>query len=84
MPLENNTGWIGNLAGQLAGQIGGGGDAGVMKQILDVLYKILNILDKDDKNTGDMVFPIYIGGELLDEIIVKQQQLREIRTNGRG
>src|SRR5690606_489704 len=25
MPLENNTGWINNLAGQIAGQMGGDG-----------------------------------------------------------
>ncbi len=49
MPLENNTGWINNLAGQIANQMGGQSNVndesvGLLKQIVDVLLKILNAL----------------------------------------
>ena len=40
MPLENNTGWIDNLAGQIAGKIGKNNDnetLGILKQILKAL-----------------------------------------------
>ena len=35
-------------------------------------------------NTGDIVIPVYIGGNMLDEIIVNAQQRSNLRSGGRG
>ena len=32
---------------------------------------------------GDIVIPVYIGGDQLDEVIVTQEQLRNFRSGGR-
>lgn len=45
MPLENNTGWINNLAGQIAGQMGDSGGAG-SQMIIEVLLMILAAIEK--------------------------------------
>ena len=34
-------------------------------------------------NTGDIVIPVYIGGSLLDEVIVNAQQRANLRSGGR-
>lgn len=62
MPLENNTGWIDNLAGKISAIIGqqGTGAGG-----------------------GDITIPVYIGTDMIDEIIVKAEQMRNIRNNRR-
>lgn len=57
MPLENNTGWISNLAGQIANQMGGGQSntsdesVKVLREIVDVLLRILNALLNNDSET---------------------------------
>lgn len=50
MPLENNTGWINNLAGQIAGQMGGGvsQDSDLLQRIIDILLRILDALLSND------------------------------------
>ena len=56
MPLENNTGWINNLAGQIANQMGGTSSANdesvtILREIVDVLLQILNALLNNDHET---------------------------------
>ena len=34
-------------------------------------------------NTGDIVIPVYLGGNLLDEVIVNAQQRANLRSGGR-
>lgn len=56
MPLENNTGWINNLAGQIAGQMGGQSSTNdesvtILREIVDVLLQILNALLNNDHET---------------------------------
>ncbi|WP_336822939.1 hypothetical protein [Sporosarcina sp. USHLN248] len=48
MPLENNTGWISNLAGQIAGQMGDTGGAG-SEMIVEVLLMILAAIEKQNQ-----------------------------------
>lgn len=54
MPLENNTGWITNLAGQIAGQMGpqqSGGNEHLLQKVIDILLKILDALLNNDSET---------------------------------
>jgi len=62
MPLENNTGWITQLADKIAVSISGNQMA---------------------MAGGDTVIPIYLDGNMLDEIIVNAQRRRTVRSNGR-
>lgn len=55
MPLENNTGWINNLAGQIAAQIGGNESSISNNEILDILRQILKAVS--DQN-GDLIIKI--------------------------
>ncbi len=83
MPLENNTGWINNLAGQIANQMGGSGGSSD-SVMADILHKILQAIEKlKDQIGSDVTIPVYIGSEMIDEVIVTAQQMRSIRTNRR-
>lgn len=83
MPLENNTGWINNLAGQIANQMGGPGGSSD-SVMADILHKILQAIEKlKDQMGSDVTIPVYIGSEMIDEVIVTAQQMRSIRTNRR-
>lgn len=72
MPLENNTGWINNLAGQIAGQIGGGQSNAsdesvtILREIVDVLLQILNALMNNDSETV-----IKVGETELGKVVAK-------------
>lgn len=56
MPLENNTGWIRDLAGQITEQMNTGiGDRDLLQRIADLLLQILNALLT---NNGDIVLKI--------------------------
>ncbi len=56
MPLENNTGWIRDLAGQITEQMNTGiGDRDLLQRIADLLLQILNALLS---NNGDIVLKI--------------------------
>lgn len=68
MPLENNTGWISNLAGQIAGQIGGNSDTGSRNEgMIAILQMILQAI-KDQ--SGDTI--VKIGNDVeLARVIAK-------------
>ncbi|WP_395152280.1 phage tail tape measure protein [uncultured Allofournierella sp.] len=44
---------------------------------------ITDALGKLSGNTGDIVIPVYLGGNLLDEVIVNAQQRANLRSGGR-
>lgn len=75
MPLENNTGWITNLAGQIAGQMGpqnqGGGD---MQKVVDVLLKILDALLNSDSETVLKIGETEFGRATIKAINSTQRQ----------
>lgn len=50
MPLENNTGWINNLAGQIAGQMGGSSGELQSQGIIEVLFMILAALERQNQS----------------------------------
>ncbi|MGF3065767.1 hypothetical protein ACQV2Q_00010 [Facklamia sp. P12950] len=49
------------------------------KQISDALSKI----NLTSENTGDIVIPVYLGGTLLDEVIVNASMRKNLRSGGR-
>ncbi|MNP60629.1 hypothetical protein D3C76_1557290 [compost metagenome] len=60
MPLENNTGWISELAGKLAGAMSGGGGSGDLTLMIDgsVIGKVaLNQLKKMQRSGGMTLIP---------------------------
>lgn len=71
MPLENNTGWIDNLAGKISSKIGGIGN----NEILEVLKQILKIISEMD---GDLIFNI--DGDTFARIAIKQLNKRRRAT----
>ena len=59
---------------------GGGRDADSTTSIVSAIREALN---GQGTNSGDIVIPVYIGGNALDEIIVTAQQRMNLRSGGR-
>ncbi|MFL0245530.1 hypothetical protein [Candidatus Clostridium stratigraminis] len=55
MPLENNTGWINNLAGQISAQIDSNNTGTGNREIIDILKQILKTLSGQ---SGDLIIKI--------------------------
>lgn len=57
----------------------GGADltAGIVAALKDVLG------DQKGGQQGDLVIPVYLGNQLLDEVIVTAQQRMSLRSGGR-
>lgn len=59
-------------------------DNGVMKEgLFDITSAIAEVLSQMNGQSGDIVIPIYLGGTMLDEIIVNAQQRMNLRSGGR-
>ena len=43
----------------------------------------LSNIDLKAEESGDIVIPVYLGGTLLDEVIVNASQRRNLRSGGR-
>jgi TP901 family phage tail tape measure protein len=43
-----------------------------------------NSLDNNPNNSGDIIIPVYIGGSMIDEIVVKAQDRRKLRSGGKA
>lgn len=48
-----------------------------------IVTAISDALKGISRNTGDIVIPVYLGGNLLDEVIVNAQQRANLRSGGR-
>ena len=59
---------------------GGGRDADSTTSIVSAIREALN---GQGTNSGDIVIPVYIGGNALDEVIVTAQQRMNLRSGGR-
>ena len=59
---------------------GGGRDADSTTSIVSAIREALN---GHGTNSGDIVIPVYIGGNALDEVIVTAQQRMNLRSGGR-
>jgi len=59
-------------------------DGGNMKDSLSgIPAAISDILSQMNGQRGDIVIPIYLGGTMLDEVIVNAQQRTNLRSGGR-
>ena len=57
---------------------GSGSDSSTLSALL---YGIQEIAAGDD--SGDIVIPVYLGGTMLDEVIINAQQRANLRSGGR-
>ena len=79
MPLENNTGWINNLAGQIAGQMGGTSNQSnhndeLLQRIIDILLRILDALLNNDGETVLKIGETELGRATIKAINNVQRQ----------
>lgn len=51
--------------------------------ISGIVSAITDALNKFSPNGGDVVIPIYLGGTMLDEVVVNAQQRANLRSGGR-
>ena len=51
--------------------------SGITGAITDALSRM------NSQGSGDIVIPVYLGGNLLDEVIVDAQQRMNLRSGGR-
>lgn len=47
------------------------------------IESLVNKLTTSNQNQGDLIIPVYLGGTLLDEVIVNAQMRQNIRSGGR-
>lgn len=67
------------MAGQSTAAVSGGSDTAM----LGSLTKALTTAMTGNQQTGDIVIPVYVGGDLLDEIVVTAQQRMNLKSGGR-
>lgn len=67
-----------NMAGstEMSSTVNGTGIAGLASVITDAIHDVTG-------QTGDIVIPVYLGGTMLDEVIVNAQQRANLRSGGR-
>ena len=84
-----NNGMILNsptIFGMSGNKLLGGGDAGQeavvgVQSLMDMIQSAVGGMQMAD--TGNITIPVYIGGNLIDEMIVTAQQRRALRSGGR-
>ena len=84
-----NNGMILNsptIFGMSGNKLLGGGDAGPeavvgVQSLMDMIQSAVGSMQIAD--TGNITIPVYIGGNLIDEMIVTAQQRRALRSGGR-
>ena len=40
------------------------------------------IMNRNENNEGDIVIPVYVGGNAIDEIVVRAEERRKLRSGG--
>ena len=59
------------------------GSVGTAESLSGIASAITEALGQMNHPNGDIVIPIYLGGTMLDEIIVNAQQRTNLRSGGR-
>ena len=85
-----NNGMILNsptIFGASGNRLLGGGEAGPeavvgVSSLMDMIQKAVSSTQMGD--SGDITIPVYIGGNLIDELIVTAQQRQALRSGGRA
>ena len=67
-------------AGQMA--FAGGGSVS-SADLSSLVGAIIEAVGGASGNNGDIVIPVYLGGTMLDEVIVNAQQRANLRSGGR-
>ena len=67
-------------AGQMA--MAGGGSVS-SADLSSLVGSIREAVSGASDNNGDIVIPVYLGGTMLDEVIVNAQQRANLRSGGR-
>ena len=81
---------------QLNGKFLGGGEAGsetvvgtkslmsmIKSSVYDAFKELASMLKNYDTNGGDIIIPVYIGNEMIDEMIVTATNRKDYRSGGR-
>ena len=53
------------------------------EKMSEMLTTITSAMQKEKGDSGDLVIPVYLGGTLLDEVIISAQQRANLRSGGR-
>ena len=61
----------------------GTGTAAQPEGISGMLSAITSAIENIKADSGDIVIPVYLGGTILDEVIVSAQQRANLRSGGR-
>ena len=69
-------------AGQLAMAGGGAVSSADLSSLVGAIKDAVNSVG-DNGGSGDIVIPVYLGGTMLDEVIVNAQQRANLRSGGR-
>ena len=67
----------------MAAQGGFSGSAASSGDLISGISTALNTALTGGGATGDIVIPVYIGGDMIDEIVVTAQQRMNLRSGGR-
>ena len=51
-------------------------------EMFNKLSEMFNAMMSNDLNGGDIIIPVYVGGNAIDEIVVKAQDRRKLRSGG--
>ena len=63
--------------------LAGGAPAVSGESMTGLVAAIQDALSGTNAGSGDIVIPVYLGGNLLDEVIVNAQQRANLRSGGR-
>ena len=54
---------------------------GQLSEKIDKLFEMFTTMN-NSKTDGDIIIPVYVGGNVIDEIVVKAQDRRKLRSGG--
>ena len=68
----------------LESRFGTPSDSGITRDgLAGITSAITEVLSQMNGSHGDIVIPIYLGGTMLDEVVVNAQQRTNLRSGGR-
>jgi hypothetical protein len=70
------------IFGAAGGKLLGGGDGSGSEMVVGT-EKLMNMIKAAQGDQGDIVIPVYIGGERIDELVVSATQRVNFRSGGR-
>lgn len=70
-------------AASMQGDGGSGGSSAADTSLSGILSGIREMAESFGGQSGDIVIPVYLGGTMLDEVIVNAQQRANLRSGGR-